>query len=193
MNSIIGFADILKEKIFGPLNEKQFKQISNVSTSGKHLLKLIDDILDLSKVETGNMEFYPEEFSISDMFEEIKATLAPLASKKNVWIEDELDMELKKVKADRTKLKQVLYNLIDNAIKFTPENGIIKVNARASGKDVIISVSDSGPGIPLSDQKRLFEPFTQLGKFESREQPGTGLGLAIVQKGSSSYNMGSFV
>lgn len=182
LNSIIGFADILKEKIFGPLNEKQFKQVSNISTSGKHLLKLIDDILDLSKVETGNMEFYPEEFSISDMFEEVKATLVPLASKKKIRIEDEIDIKLKKVKADRTKFKQILYNLLDNAIKFTPETGLIKVNSRISEKEIIISISDSGPGIPLSDQKKLFEPFTQLGKFESREQPGTGLGLAIVKK-----------
>lgn len=181
LNSIIGFADLLKEKTFGPLNEKQFKQISNISTSGKHLLKLIDDILDLSKIETGNIDIHPEEFSLLDMFEEIKGTFAPLASKKRIRIEIEFASEIKKVKADRTKFKQILYNLIDNATKFTPEEGLIKVDARISGKYIIISVLDSGPGIPLYDQKKLFEPFTQLGRFESREQSGTGLGLAIVK------------
>lgn len=182
LNSIIGFADVLREKTFGPLNDRQAKYLSNISISGKHLLKLIDDILDLSKVETGKMEFNPEEFSVPDTFEEIKVTLAPLALKRNIKMVWETEGELKSMTADRTKFKQILYNLIDNAIKFTPENGLIKIVTWVSEENISISVTDSGPGISIDDQKKLFEPFTQLGRFESREQPGTGLGLVIVKK-----------
>ena len=182
LNSIIGFADVLREKTFGPLNDRQAKYLSNISISGKHLLKLIDDILDLSKVETGKMEFNPEEFSVPETFEEIKVTLAPLALKRNIKMVWETEGELKSMTADRTKFKQILYNLIDNAIKFTPENGLIKIVTWVSEENISISVTDSGPGISIDDQKKLFEPFTQLGRFESREQPGTGLGLVIVKK-----------
>ena len=182
LNSIIGFADVLKEKTFGPLNDRQAKYLSNISISGKHLLKLIDDILDLSKVETGKMEFNPEEFSVPETFEEIKVTLAPLALKRNIKMVWKTEGKLKSIRADRTKFKQILYNLIDNAIKFTPENGLIKIDTGVSEENISISVTDSGPGISIADQKKLFEPFTQLGRFESREQSGTGLGLVIVKK-----------
>ncbi|MCQ1535755.1 PAS domain S-box protein [Methanosarcina sp. KYL-1] len=182
LNSVIGFADLLQEESFGPLNEKQLKYISNISMSGKHLLKIINGILDLSKIETGKMELHIEEFSVPAAFEEIKTTLAPIASKKNIRIEDNLDREMEKIRADRTKFKQILYNLLDNAIKFTHENGLVAIDARAAGENVLIRVADSGPGISGENQKKLFHPFTQLGKFESREQPGTGLGLAIVKK-----------
>ncbi|WP_162197914.1 MULTISPECIES: HAMP domain-containing sensor histidine kinase [unclassified Methanosarcina] len=182
LNSIIGFADVVREKTFGPLNDRQAKYLNNISISGKHLLKLIDDILDLSKVETGKMELNPYEFSVPKIFEEIKMTLAPLALKRNIKIVWKTKGELKSIRADRTKFKQILYNLIDNAIKFTPENGLIKIDTGISKKSISISVTDSGPGISIDDQKKLFEPFTQLGKFESREQPGTGMGLVIVKK-----------
>jgi PAS domain S-box-containing protein len=182
LNSIIGFADVLREKTFGPLNSRQTKYLSNISISGKHLLKLIDDILDLSKVEAGKMELYPEEFSVPEMFEEIKVTLAPLALKRNIKMIWETKGELKSIRADRTKFKQILYNLIDNAIKFSPENELIKIDTEISGDEISISITDSGPGISINDHKKLFEPFTQLDRFESREQPGTGLGLVIVKK-----------
>ncbi|WP_255350235.1 PAS domain S-box protein [Methanosarcina sp. 1.H.A.2.2] len=182
LNSIIGFADVLRERTFGPLNDRQAKYLNNISISGKHLLKLIDDILDLSRVETGKMELNPKEFSVPKMFEEIKVTLAPLALKRNIKMVWKTEGELKSIRADRTKFKQILYNLIDNAIKFTPENGLIKIDTGVSKENISISVTDSGPGISIADQKKLFEPFTQLGKFESREQPGTGLGLVIVKK-----------
>jgi len=182
LNSVIGFADVLKEKTFGPLNDRQAKYLSNISISGRHLLKLIDDILDLSKVEAGKMELKPEEFSIPETFREIETILIPLAMKRNIKMVWETEKELKCIRADRTKFKQILYNLIDNAIKFSPENGLIEICTEVSGDKVLISVTDSGRGISIADQKKLFEPFTQLDRFESREQPGTGLGLVIVKK-----------
>jgi len=182
LNSIIGFADVLKEKTFGPLNDRQEKYLNNISISGKHLLKLIDDILDLSKVEAGKMELNPEEFSMPETFREIEATLKPLALKRNIKMVWGKESELKIIRADRTKFKQILYNLIDNAIKFSPQNGLIKIDTQTSEDNISISVTDSGPGISTADQKNLFEPFSQLGKFESREQSGTGLGLVIVKK-----------
>ncbi|KKG05814.1 hypothetical protein DU40_10960 [Methanosarcina mazei] len=182
LNSIIGFADVLKEKTFGPLNDRQAKYLSNISISGKHLLKLIDDILDLSIVEAGKMELNPEEFSVPEILMEIEAVLTPLALKKNIKIVWETESELKGIRADRIKFKQILHNIINNAIKFSPENGLIKIDIKISGDKVSISVTDSGPGISMADQRKLFEPFSQLGKFESREQPGTGLGLALVKK-----------
>ncbi|MPM80122.1 Histidine protein kinase DivJ [bioreactor metagenome] len=182
LNSIIGFSDVLKEKSFGPLNDRQEKYLNNISMSGKHLLKLIEDILDLSKVEAGKMEFNPEEFSVPETFREIEAVLTPLAAKKNIKLVWETENGLKIIRADRTKLKQILYNLIDNAIKFSPENGLIEICTEVLEDKVSISITDSGRGISIVDQKKLFEPFTQLDRFESREQPGTGLGLVIVKK-----------
>jgi len=182
LNSIIGFADVLSEKSFGSLNDRQAKYLSNISMSVKHLLKFIDDILDLSKVEAGKMELKPEEFSVPEVFEEIKATFAPLALKRNIKLVWKTESGLKSIRTDRTKFKQILYNLIDNAIKFSPQNGLIKIDTRVSGDNISINVTDSGPGISIADQKKLFEPFTQLSRFESREQHGTGLGLVIVKK-----------
>ena len=128
------------------------------------------------------MEFNPKEFSVPETFEEIKVTLTPLALKRNIKMVWETEGKLKSIRADRTKFKQILYNLIDNAIKFTPENGLIKIDTGVSEENISISVTDSGPGISIADQKKLFEPFIQLGRFESRDQPGTGLGLVIVKK-----------
>lgn len=182
LNSIIGFSDVLKEKNFGPLNDRQEKYLNNISMSGKHLLKLIEDILDLSKVEAGKMEFNPEEFSVPETFKEIEAVLTPLAAKKNIKLVWETEIRLKSIRADRIKFKQILYNLIDNAIKFSPKNGLIEICTEVSEDKVSISIKDSGRGISIVDQKKLFEPFTQLDRFESREQPGTGLGLVIVKK-----------
>jgi PAS domain S-box-containing protein len=182
LNSVIGFADVLKEKTFGPLNDRQAKYLNNISISGRHLLRLIDDILDLSKVEAGKMELNPEEFSVSETFREIETVLLPLAIKRNIKMVWETEKGLKSIRADRTKFKQILYNLIDNAIKFSPENGLIEICTEVSENNFLISVTDSGRGICIADQKKLFEPFTQLDRFESREQPGTGLGLVIVKK-----------
>lgn len=182
LNSIIGFSDILLEKVFGELNEKQLKYINNISTSGKHLLELINDILDLSKVEAGKMELHYSEFSIDSVFEEVRAVLTPLAQTKSLEINFNIGSGFTTLQADRSRLIQILYNLASNAIKFTPEGGKVSVSCMKSGNLAFISVMDTGIGISSEDQKKLFQPFTQIDASASRQYCGTGLGLALVKK-----------
>lgn len=182
MNSIIGFSDMLLTQNFGPLNQKQLKYVSNISVSGGHLLKLINDVLDLSKVEAGKMELNIEKFSISSSVSEVKTLLAPLASKKSIQILSTVDEELTTIKADKTKFKQILYNLMDNAIKFTPEGGHVTVDTRVRKDGAKITIKDTGAGISEEETQKIFQPFTQLGNSEYGKQVGTGLGLSLVKK-----------
>lgn len=182
LNSIIGFSDILLEKVFGELNEKQFRYVNNISTSGKHLLVLINDILDLSKVEAGKMELHYSEFSINSVFEEVKAVLSPLIQVKSLEVTFNVESGFTMLEADRGRLIQILYNLISNAIKFTPNGGKISIYCKESGNRALISVIDTGIGISPEDHVKLFQPFTQLDASTSRQYCGTGLGLALVKK-----------
>jgi signal transduction histidine kinase len=182
LNSIIGFSDMLLTQNFGPLNEKQLRYVSNISVSGGHLLKLINDVLDLSKVEAGKMELNVEKFSISSSVSEVKTLLTPLASKKSIQILSTVDQELTNIKADRTKFKQILYNLMDNAIKFTPEGGNVIVDARIGEDGAKITIKDTGVGISEKEAQKVFQPFTQLENSEFGKQEGTGLGLSLVKK-----------
>jgi len=181
LNSIIGFSDILLDRVFGELNEKQLRYINNISTSGKHLLELINDILDLSKVEAGKMELHYSEFSVNSVFEEVIAVLAPLAQKKSIEIAFRIE-SVTTLEADRSRLIQVLYNLVSNAIKFTPDDGKIYLSCKKRGSRAFISVIDTGIGISPEDQRKLFQPFTQIDASASRQYCGTGLGLALVKK-----------
>lgn len=182
LNSIIGFSDILLERIFGELNEKQFRYVSNISTSGKNLLVLINDILDLSKVEAKRMDLHYSEFSIYTVFEEVKTVLSPLAQAKFLEVTFNVESGFKTLEADRGRLIQILYNLVSNAIKFTPNGGKVAVYCKKSGDRALISVIDTGIGISAEDQMRLFQPFTQLDASATRQHRGTGLGLALVKK-----------
>jgi len=182
LNSIIGFSDILLEEMFGSLNEKQKSYIKNISTGGKHLLNLINDILDLSKVEAGKMELDYERFYVSDAIAEVKTTIVPLALKKEIHLDVKIEPQLEMICADRTRFKQILYNLTSNAIKFTPEKGDVTIEAQSFDKFVQISVKDTGIGISKSDMDKLFQPFKQLNPYLTREHEGTGLGLAHVKK-----------
>jgi CheY-like chemotaxis protein/two-component sensor histidine kinase len=181
LNSIIGFSDILLEKVFGELNDKQLKYVNNISTSGKHLLELINDILDLSKVEAGKMELHYSEFSIASVFEEVKAAFIPIAQKKSLEITFNVD-SIVSIEADRGRIIQILYNLVNNAIKFTPDGGKVNVCCNNSGNRALISVIDTGIGISPEDQRKIFQPFTQIDSSSSRQYCGTGLGLALVKK-----------
>ncbi len=182
LNSIIGFSDILYERLYGDLNEKQLKYVSNISVSGKHLLGLINNILDLSKVEAGKMELNYSEFSISSVFDEVKSTISPLAQVKNLEMEFKIDPGLEYIQADRSRLIQILYNLTSNAVKFTPDGGKISVYCKKSGNKAVFSVTDTGIGISSEDQKYLFEPFKQIDSGMNRQYGGTGLGLALVKQ-----------
>lgn len=182
LNSIIGYSDFLLEQLIGPLNEKQGKYVGNISMSGKHLLSLINDILDLSRIEAGKMELRYTEISVQESICEVVTTLLPLASKKNIRLDKDLDPQLRVLHADREKFKEILYNLTSNAIKFTPCESSVTIRAKIVGDFVEISVRDSGVGISPEDQNKLFKPFSQIDTVVARTYQGSGLGLTIVQK-----------
>jgi signal transduction histidine kinase len=188
LTSIIGFSDILKDKMFGELNEKQNHYVDHILDAGNHLLQLINDVLDLSKVEAGKMELIYERFSPSDAVDEVNTLLSPLAMDKRIKLAIDTDGNIEEIHADRTKFKQVLYNLASNAIKFTPEKGTVSIISGISGNMLRVCVRDTGIGISLEDQARLFQPFRQLNSYTTNEYAGTGLGLALVKKFVEMHN-----
>jgi len=143
---------------------------------------LINDILDLSKVEAGRMELHYSEFSINSIFEEVKAVLSPLMQVKALEVTFNIESDLTTLEADRGRLIQILYNLISNAIKFTPAGGKVLIYCKKSGNRALISIIDTGIGISAEDQLKLFQPFTKLSKSATKQYCGTGLGLALVKK-----------
>ena len=182
LNSIIGFSDLLYEQAYGELNEKQLRSVENVSKSGKHLLNLINDILDISKVEAGKLEFDYKDFELAAKFNIIRNLLSPIADRKNIKIEIEVDSKLKSIRAGEDRFVQIMYNLVDNAIKFSYEKGLVRIEARKKGDLVEITVKDTGIGIKAEDQDKLFKPFSQIGPFSSKISQGTGLGLSLVKQ-----------
>lgn len=182
LNSIIGFSDLLCDQIYGKLNEKQLKYANNISKSGKHLLNLINDILDLSKVEAGKMELDYREFELTDRLNSVKSLLSPIAARKNIKIEINVDKELTTIYADEARFVQIMYNLVDNAIKFSFENNPVRIEARRKGEFLETTVTDIGIGIKPEDQYKLFQPFSQVAAFSSKKFQGTGLGLSLVKQ-----------
>jgi hypothetical protein len=182
LNSVIGFADMMRSQVAGDINEKQAGYLSNISQSGKHLLNIINEILDISKIESGKMKLYKEDVLLVETYAEIIATLQHIASRKEIKLDVSPWPENEYAYADRAKLKQILYNLVGNAIKFTNEGGSVIIGTRNDGKFIHISVSDTGIGIAPDGLERLFKPFTQLESFESRTYEGTGLGLALSKE-----------
>ncbi|MBP1908951.1 PAS domain-containing sensor histidine kinase [Methanolobus bombayensis] len=182
LNSVIGFSDLLLTESFGKLNDKQTRYVQNVKSSGKHLLDLINNILDLSKVEAGKMEMYLEYFEVPETISEVLEIISPLYIKKNINFEVIINKEVTSVHADRSKFKQILYNLLSNAIKFTPSGGTVCLKAEIIDELLSVSVMDNGIGISLDEQKHLFEPFRQVNTSSSSEYKGTGLGLTLIKK-----------
>lgn len=182
LNSIIGFSDLLYEQVYGDLNERQLKSVGNISKSGKHLLNLINGILDLSKIEAGKMELSYKQFELASKLNIIKNLLSPIADRKNVQIEISMDSNLSSIYADEARFAQIMYNLVDNAIKFSYENGLVKIGAKKKGDMVEITVTDTGIGIKPEDQGKLFKPFSQVDSFLSKQYQGTGLGLSLVKQ-----------
>lgn len=179
LNSILGFGELLASQ---KLSDKQHKWVENINSSGKHLLSLINDILDLAKIEAGKMQLRIEEFSIRDVCEGLLNMFRPQADKKNIELESKVDPGLPPLKQDASKLQQVLWNLLSNAVKFTPEGGRVTVQADTDGIHLILRVIDTGVGIAPEDQEIIFEKFRQAGKTLTREHAGTGLGLSIVRE-----------
>jgi signal transduction histidine kinase/CheY-like chemotaxis protein len=182
LNSIIGFSDMLHELAYGGLNEKQLKAVGNISKSGNHLLNLINNILDISKVEAGKMELNFKDFELTVRLNMIRNLLSPIADRKNVKIEIDMDSKITNVCADEVKFVQIMYNLVDNAIKFSYEDSLVIIGARKKGELVEITVKDTGIGIKAEDQNKLFKPFSQVDSFFSRRSQGTGLGLSLVKQ-----------
>ncbi|MGH7404720.1 MAG: ATP-binding protein [Candidatus Methylomirabilales bacterium] len=182
LNSILGFSELLEDQQFGPLNEKQQHYMHNIWTSGKHLLDLINDILDLSKVEAGKIELHMETFSLREALVAALTLVRPQAAKKRISLRSEIVAETR-VTADPLRFKQIMYNLLSNAIKFTPEGGQVSVAARTPQDAIVeIAVTDMGIGIKAEDLPKLFREFSQVGGEHTRGQQGTGLGLALSKK-----------
>ncbi len=199
LNSIIGFSEILEDGIAGPIADKQKELANDISTSGKHLLSLINDILDLAKVEAGKMELELGEFNLEEIIDGSLVMFKEKAMKHNLKVAAEVEAELGNIIADERKIKQVLFNLLSNALKFTPDGGAVRVSARrvqreeekAAGRITLdaepadfieVCVADTGIGISEEDQKMLFQPFQQIDSALSRKYSGTGLGLNLCKK-----------
>jgi PAS domain S-box-containing protein len=181
LHTVIGFAELLAEEREGPLNEKQRRFVGHIKTDSLHLLDLINDLLDLSKVEAGRLELRYEVFAIDAVIAEAISSVQPRATAKGLEIGTDISITTP-VCADRLRFKQILHNLLTNAIKFTPEGGRVSVDAAGRGRFVEISVSDTGIGIPEDQQQAVFDKFYQVRAGIQGGHEGTGLGLAITKR-----------
>ena len=181
LNAIIGFSEVLSERMFGELNEKQDEYLKDIHASGRHLLSLINDILDLSKIEAGRMELEATEFDLPSAIENALILVRERAGRRGITLGRTIDERLGTIRADERKVKQVLLNLLSNALKFTPEGGRIDVRAGLQDGMAEISVADTGVGIAPEDQDAVFEEFRQVGTAAKKVE-GTGLGLALSRK-----------
>ena len=182
LNAIIGFSEVLGERLFGELNEKQAEYTDDILTSGRHLLSLINEILDLSKVEAGRMELELATFDLPLAIDNARTFVRERATKHGINLDVTVDERLGDFVGDERKIKQILLNLLSNAVKFTPEGGRIGINARQTDGSVEISVSDTGIGIAPEDQPKIFEEFRQVGSDYAHKVEGTGLGLTLAKK-----------
>jgi len=183
LNGIIGFSELLCDGRLGLVSDRQKEILGRVLNSSKHLLQLINDVLDISKVEAGRWEFHPESLSTGKLIQEVTGILGGLAASKRIQIETEIEPEVATVVADPGRLKQVLYNYVSNALKFTGESGQVRVNLRAEGSSEFrLEVSDTGVGISQKDIGKLFVEFQQLDSGKAKRFQGTGLGLALTKR-----------
>lgn len=182
LNAIIGFSQVLDERVFGELNEKQAEYINDIHESGAHLLSLINDILDLSKVEAGRMELELKKFDVRVALDNALILVKERSLRHGIALEVDLDSSLGTIVADERKFKQILLNLLTNAIKFTPQGGTITVNASGDENRLNIAISDTGVGISADDQKMIFEEFRQVSEKDGQAREGTGLGLTLTKK-----------
>jgi signal transduction histidine kinase len=182
LTAIIGFSEVLSEKLFGALNDKQNEYMDDIVSSGRHLLSLINDILDLSKVEAGRMELDLTKFDLPTAIDNALILIRERATRHGVMLQHTVDERLGEVIGDERKFKQILLNLLSNAVKFTAEGGRIDVDAALTNRAVEISVSDTGSGIAPENQETIFEEFRQVGTDYSKKREGTGLGLTLTRK-----------
>jgi signal transduction histidine kinase len=181
LNAIIGFSEVLSEKMFGDLNEKQEEYSKDIHASGQHLLSLINDILDLSKIEAGRMELELTDFHLPTALDGALTLVRERAGRREIALHMNVDERLGQIQADERKVRQVVLNLLSNAIKFTPEGGRIEVAAVPKDGFVEVSVTDTGVGIAPEDQEKVFEEFRQVGTADKKVE-GSGLGLTLCRK-----------
>ncbi len=182
LNAVIGFSEVLLERMFGELNPKQAEYLDDILSSGRHLLSLINDILDLSKIEAGRMELDSAEFDLPQAIDNALVLVRERAARHGLTLDTAVDARLGTVSGDERKIKQVLLNLLSNAVKFTPEGGRIQVRAARVDGAAEISVADTGVGIAPEDQEAVFEEFRQVGTDYAKKREGTGLGLALARR-----------
>ncbi len=182
LNSILGFADVMLEGLDGPLTENMNNDLQLIQKNGQHLLHLINDVLDMAKIEAGRMNLSPETFRFHEILEEVTSITAPLASEKSLslFIESDSDQEVE-IFADRTRIRQVMLNLVNNALKFT-EKGKISMRTTRTQEGILVTVRDTGIGIPSDKLEAIFQEFTQVDSSSTRKAGGTGLGLPISRK-----------
>jgi len=182
LNAVIGFSEALIEKMFGELNAKQEDYLKDIHSSGRHLLSLINDILDLSKIEAGRMELELSDFSLPAALKNAMTLVRERAQTHSIEMKLHVDPKLGDIRADERKFKQIVLNLLSNAVKFTPNGGRVEVDARRNGGSLKVSVKDTGVGIATKDQAALFEEFRQVGRGSTGKREGTGLGLALTRR-----------
>jgi signal transduction histidine kinase len=182
LNAIIGFSDVLHEQMFGDLNEQQLGYVGDVLDAGRHLLSLINDILDLAKVEAGRMELELADISLSDSLQSGLTMHGERATREGISLSLSLTPDEITIQADDRKLRQVVFNLLSNAVKFTPSGGRVDVSAQLTDGIVEVAVADTGSGIPPEDQELIFEEFGQARGDPNKRQEGTGLGLPLSQR-----------
>jgi len=180
LHTIIGFSELLTEQLEGPLNEKQHRFVGHILQDARHLLELINEVLDISKIESGRLELKRETFDFSHCLEEVLAGIRQQAASKNITLENKNTFQ-NTLCADRLRVKEILYNLLSNAVKFTPENGNVWIESADDGKFLDVSVCDTGIGIPEAEQSLIFDKFYQAGDSRKAAREGTGLGLSITK------------
>ncbi len=182
LNAIIGFSEVLVEKMFGELNAKQEDYLKDIHSSGKHLLSLINDILDLSKIEAGRMDLEPSNFDVPNALANALSLIRERATRHSIALELQVDPQMGEIRADERKFKQILLNLLSNAVKFTPDGGRVEVRATKADDALTVAVHDTGIGIAPEDQEAVFEEFRQVGRHYTNKNEGTGLGLALTKR-----------
>jgi signal transduction histidine kinase len=181
LNAIVGYSDLLAEQAAGPLPRPYPRYVANIQEGARHLLAMVNDLLDISRIEAGRIELRVELFDLDAALEEVLSVITPLARIKNLAIDSRVPAGMP-VLADRLRFKQVLYNLLSNAVKFTPEEGSIWIEAETHGEELHVCVGDTGIGIPPSEQEAVFDEFHQVAAGSAAYSGGAGLGLAITLK-----------
>ena len=181
LNAVIGFSEVLIDRMFGELNERQDEYVHDIWNSGKHLLELLNEILDLSKVEAGQMVLEPSTFRVQHALEYTVSLTRERAAQHGISVSVEIGDDVDTIDADELRFKQVLLNLLSNAVKFTPDGGSVEVRAERVDDELAVTVSDTGVGVPPEDRERIFESFQQGGRGVAREE-GTGLGLTLTRR-----------